>query len=179
MGDINETRRKLKMAFIALLSLDLIAVLVLFSPLVGSADARRQQLTQLWNQLRTETRQVEPLRGFDQKIVQARQEIDTFYKDRLPAQQSSISEAMGKLAAAHGVRITQAKYDTKTAESVGLQPVQIEAALSGDYLHLVQFINALERDKMFFIVNSVTLGDAQGGQVKLQLKLETYTRTGA
>jgi hypothetical protein len=43
----------------------------------------------------------------------------------------------------------------------------------------MRFINALERDKTFFIVNSVVLGDAQGGSVKLQLKLETYLRNGA
>jgi type IV pilus assembly protein PilO len=43
----------------------------------------------------------------------------------------------------------------------------------------VRFINALERDKLFFIVDSVELGGEQGGQVKLGMKLETYLRAGA
>jgi len=77
------------------------------------------------------------------------------------------------------VKITQAKYDAKEPESVGLAPVYIEANCQGDYLQLVRFINALERNKTFFVVNNVLLGDAQGGAVKLQLKLETYLRTGA
>ena len=46
-------------------------------------------------------------------------------------------------------------------------------------MHVVRFINALERDKLLFIVNSIQLGDAQGGTVKLQLKMQTYLKGGA
>jgi type IV pilus assembly protein PilO len=46
-------------------------------------------------------------------------------------------------------------------------------------LQLVRFVNALERDQLFFLVDSVVLGGEQGGIVKLQLKLETYLKTGA
>jgi type IV pilus assembly protein PilO len=42
----------------------------------------------------------------------------------------------------------------------------------------VKFINALERDKIFFVIGGVTLGEQQGN-VRLQLKLETYLRSGA
>ena len=60
-----------------------------------------------------------------------------------------------------------------------MRRVEIEADLAGDYLQLVRFINALERDHLFFLVDSVVLGGEQGGVVKLQLKLETYLKTGA
>jgi hypothetical protein len=43
----------------------------------------------------------------------------------------------------------------------------------------VRFINALERDQQFFLVDSVVLGGEQNGVVKLQLKLETYLKMGA
>ena len=56
--------------------------------------------------------------------------------------------------------------------------LNIEIALSGSYLQEVKFINALERDKMFFLINGVMLGEQQGN-VRLQLKLETYLRSGA
>jgi type IV pilus assembly protein PilO len=59
---------------------------------------------------------------------------------------------------------------------VGLRPVEIEADFSGGYLQLVRFINALERDPLFFIIDSVQLGGEQAGVVKLQLKLETYQK---
>ena len=51
--------------------------------------------------------------------------------------------------------------------------------MNGDYLQLVRFINSLERDQMFFLVDSVQLGGEQAGMVKLQMKLETYLKTGA
>jgi hypothetical protein len=62
---------------------------------------------------------------------------------------------------------------------VGLTPIEVDAELSGNYLQLVRYVNSLERDQLFFIVNSVELGGQQGGIVKLQIKLETYLRTGA
>ena len=53
----------------------------------------------------------------------------------------------------------------------------IEAGLSGDYLQLVRFINSLERDQVFFLVNSVVLGGEQNGVVRLDLKMETFLKT--
>lgn len=179
MADLRETRRKLKIAIITMAAIDVVAVIILLSPLVGSGQSRKQEMQQLQSELRQKTRQVEPLRGLDKKVVLASQEIDTFYRERLPDRESTISEELGKLASQSGVKIGQAKYDTKEAEEVGLTPFFIEATCQGDYLQLMRFINGLERDKTFFIVNSVVLGDAQGGSVKLQLKLETYLRSGS
>jgi Tfp pilus assembly protein PilO len=178
MPDLRDTRGKLRIAVAALMLVDVAAVVVLFSPLVGSERSRREQLGQLWKELQAKTRQVEPLRGLDKKVTVARQQIDDFYRDRIPAKDSAISEDLGKLAAQSGVRIGQIKYKVKDAEPVGLRPVQIEADFSGDYLQLVRFINSLERAPLFFIVDSVDLGGEQGGVVKLQMKLEAYLKTG-
>jgi type IV pilus assembly protein PilO len=179
MADLKSTRRKMKIAMITMLCVDIVAVILLISPLVGSSATRKQEMQQLSLEERQKTRQVEPLRGLDKKIVLAGQQINEFYKGRLPDKASSIVDELRKVASDTGVKIAQAKYETKDQEEVGLSPVLIEANCQGNYLQLVRFINALERDKTFFIINSVVLGDAQGGSVKLQLKLETYLRTGA
>ncbi len=42
--------------------------------------------------------------------------------------------------------------------------MEIQADFSGDYLQLVRFINSLERDPLFFIIDSVELGGEQGGR---------------
>jgi len=149
---------------------------VLLSPLVGSERSRREQLDQLWRELQQKTRAAEPLRDFDKKIATARRQIDDFYKNRLPAQDSAIYEELGKVAGQNGVHIGQIRSKAKDTESVGLRPVEIEADFSGGYLQLIRFINALERDSIFFIVDSVQLGGEQGGTVRLQLKLETYQK---
>lgn len=178
MADSRDQKRyKLKIVFIVLAAVDLALGAILLSPLVGSQAARKEQLTQLWRELQVKTRQVEPLRGLDKKIVLAQQQIDDFYKTRLPAQDSVISEELGKLASQNGVKIGQVKYTPKDPEPVGLRPLFIDADFTGDYLQLVRFINALERDKSFFIIDSVDLGGEQGGTVKLGMKLETYLKT--
>jgi len=66
----------------------------------------------------------------------------------------------------------------ETADIGHLQPVEMEADLSGNYVALAKFINALKRDDMFFIINSVELGGEQNGPIKLQMKLETYFEGG-
>lgn len=84
----------------------------------------------------------------------------------------------GKIAAANGVAIESVKYKLDTAETGGLQPEEIDASLAGNYTSLARFINALERDEMFFIIDSVTLGGQPQGAVKLSMKLETYLKAG-
>lgn len=174
--DGRDARKKIKVAIAALLAVDVLAIAVLFSPLVGSEQSRREQLDQLWRELQQKTRAAEPLRDFDKKITTARKQIDDFYKTRVPGQDSAIYEELGKLAAQSGVKIGQIRSKSKDTEPVGLRPVELEADFSGGYLQLVKFINALERDPLFFIVDSVQLGGEQGGVVKLQLKLETYQK---
>jgi type IV pilus assembly protein PilO len=179
MPDLRRTRKKLKTAIAILLGVDAVAAAVLFSPLVGSTASRRQVLNQLWSELRTKTRQVEPLSNLDKKVLTANGQIADFYKKRFPAQDSQIATQLGQLAAANGVSIEQARYKVGEAEVGRLQPVEMEAQLSGNYVSLAKFINALERDEMFFIIDGIALAGEQKGPIKLQLKFETYLKAGA
>jgi hypothetical protein len=132
-------------------------------------------MQQLW--LQVKQRESAPWRGLDKKIPLATRQIEDFYRDRFPGEDSAISSDLGKIAAGTGVRVSSVKYGQKDAPIEGLQRVEVEADLSGDYLQLVRFINALERSKLFFIVDELQLGSQQAGIVKLQIKLETYLRS--
>ena len=179
MPDLGNSRRKLKVAIGAMLAADVIAAAVLFSPLVGSAGSRKLQLSQLHIELQKKTREVEPLRGMDKKIVLAKDQIGGFYKDRFAAKDSDLTNELGKLASENGVRIQQARYKEEDAESSGVVPVKIDGSFSGDYLQLVRFINTLERSKLFFTVDSVDLAGESAGPVKLQITMHSYLRSGA
>jgi len=179
MPDLRQTRKNIKTALAVLLGIDVIAVVVLISPLVGSTESRRLELNQLWSELQTKTRQVEPLTNLPEKVTTANHQIVDFYKKRVPTRDSQIATQFGKLAAANGVTIDQAKYRERDAEVGRLQPVEVEADLSGNYVSLARFINALERDDMLFIISGVTLTGEQNGPIKLQMKLETYLKAGA
>jgi type IV pilus assembly protein PilO len=178
MPDLRQTRKNIKTALAVLVGVDVVALVVLFSPLVGSTDSRRQELNQLRSELTTKTHQVEPLKNLDKKVITANGQIADFYKKRFPAQDSAIPTQFGKLAAANGVTIEQAKYKVEDEEAGRLRPVELDADLSGNYVSLAKFINALERDDMFFLISSITLAGEQKGPIKLQMKLETYLKAG-
>ena len=179
MPDLRRTRKNLNTTLAIMAGIDLLAAIVYFSPLVGSAESRRQEQNTLQAELITKTRQVAPLKDLPQKVVLAGHQINDFYKTRLPSQESQILTELGKLAAANGVNIDQEKYKVDAAQAGGLQPVEIDADFAGNYTALAKFINALERDEMFFIINNVTLGGQQQGPVKLGVKLETYLKAGS
>jgi len=179
MPDLGNSRRKLKIAIGAMLAADVVAMAVLFSPLVGSADSRQLQLNLLRAELTKKTREVEPLRGMDKKIVLAKDQIGGFYKDRFAAKDSDLLNDLGKLASENRIRIQQAKYKEEDAESSGVIPFEIEGSFSGDYLQLVRFINALERSELFFAVDSVDLAGESAGPVRLQITMHSYLRSGA
>lgn len=176
MPTVPELRRKLTLAAAVLLALDLVAGLFLLSPLGRSRRAHQEDYDRLRVSLKSKMSESLPLRGMDQKLVQAETDLAAFYRDRFPAHASAIPEELGNLAGANGVRVTEVRYTSEAAGQAGLQRVSMDATLAGDYLQVAKFINALERDRMFFVVDGVTLNEQQGGFVRLQLKLQTYLK---
>ncbi len=178
MASIRETRKKLMPVVIALAALDLACVGFLLSPAGQSRQARQREYHKMRTQLLAKQVEVLPTRGMDQKLERASEDIASFYKDRFPAEYSSISAELGKVATDNGVQLSGVKYEEKKTPIQALRRLNIDISLSGNYLQEVKFINNLERDKMFFLIDGVALGQQQGN-VRLQLKLETYLRPGA
>jgi len=124
----------------------------------------------------------QPLRGVDGKVAQSTADADRFYRERLPIVQSQVVAELDELAKKSNVRMTRVTYapaTVLTGTPNELTEEKMDASLSGDYRPLMQFINALERDKTFFVINGVTLNGQQTGQVNLRLRLTTYLRGGA
>jgi hypothetical protein len=176
MPDLQNTRKKLKIAIAAMVVADVIAAGVLFSPLVGSAESRRIQLSQLSAEYHKKTRDVAPLRDMPSKVGQAKGQITDFYGQRFAARDSDLTTELGKLASQNGIHILSAKYHEEDPESSGIIPVAIEGSFSGDYLQLVRFINTVERSKMFFTVDGVDLAGEGGGPVHLQITMHSFLR---
>jgi len=138
-----------------------------------NADAIAQQRIVL----KTAGIAAQPLRGLDAKLARATQEADRFTRQRLPASDSEVAAELGAVTKKQGVRLTRAQY-THSPVLAGsanqLTEVRIDATLSGDYRPLVQFINSLERDKLFFVINTLTLTGQQSGTVNLRVGMKTY-----
>lgn len=174
MADLKQTRKRLYIVFAVLLVVDIAAVAMLLTPVAGRESLRQQELRQAW--LGLKARESAPWRGLDQKIPQAKREIDAFYRDRFPSSYSAISSNLDKIAAESGVRVSSEKYAEKDVDIPSLQRVEIDAEVSGDYVPLARFINSLERSQLFFMIDGLDLGGEQSGGVRLHIKVETYLR---
>jgi type IV pilus assembly protein PilO len=119
-----------------------------------------------------------PLRGLDTKLVQSTQDANAFYETRLPYADSQVLAEIGVLTHKAGVRWTHAQYsyNPQLSGNDSLSQMSIDASVSGDYRPIVEFINAVERDKVFFVINGINLTGQQTGQVNLRIRLTTYLR---
>ncbi len=179
MANLRQARRTLYIIVAILAAVDVAAALVLLTPLGGAGAARRQQFDAVRRQVQQKMQVVVPPDQVQIRIDEARKQIDTFYKDRLASGAAALTTELGKLASSSGVRLNAAKYDELEPDLPGATHVRIDASITGDYLAAVKFINAVERDKMFFIIDSVSLGEQNAGQVRLAVGLETYLKSGA
>jgi type IV pilus assembly protein PilO len=120
-----------------------------------------------------------PLRGLDTKLVVSTKDAEAFYSKRLPYATSEVVAELGALTKAQGVHLTRAQYAYSPVLSgdSALTEMRIDAGVSGDYRPIVQFINAAERDKLFFVINGINLTGQQTGQVSLRMRLTTYLRS--
>jgi type IV pilus assembly protein PilO len=122
----------------------------------------------------------QPLEGLDEKLAQATKDSDKFYKQRLPFSTSEVYGELGALAKKQGVKLIRVQYaysPVLPGRAGELTEARMDASLSGDYRPLVLFVNALERDKMFFLITGVTLTGQQSGTVGLRVRLTTYQRS--
>jgi Tfp pilus assembly protein PilO len=177
VADVKQVRRKVIIALVAMFCVDLVCAAVLFSPIGRASRNASKHESQLWSELQAKTRETVPLNGLGGKIKDAKSEIKDFYSDRFPVRFAAVPEELGKLASENGVRLSAAKYSSDATDLPGVQVVRVDAAIDGDYLKEAKFINAVERDKTFFIIDSVRLGEAQKGAVHLQIVFEAYVRS--
>jgi type IV pilus assembly protein PilO len=142
----------------------------------NNADALDQQRVQLI----AAQISAKPLRGLDTKLVASTHDANAFYQGRLPYADSQILAEIGVLTKKAGVRWTHAQYAYNPVlnGSNALTERSIDASVSGDYRPIVQFINSVERDKLFFVINGINLTGQQTGQVNLRIRLTTYLRPG-
>ncbi len=165
-------------AVLALLDLYLVVHLIFVwqGLSANNADALDQQRVQLISAQIS----AKPLRGLDTKLVASTRDANVFSETRLPYADSQVAAEIGRLTTKAGVRWTHAQYSYNPVlnGNDALTQISIDASVSGDYRPIVQFINALERDRIFFVINGINLTGQQTGQVNLRIRLTTYLRPG-
>ena len=168
----------LHIAGVALLA---IVNLVLLVQLVLAWNTLRrdgpEQLAMRQTELRTAQLQAKPLKNLPRRVADSTKGAEHFYDGRVPGADSAILAELGTLATKANVRLGRGQYAFAPALH-DVMEVRMDESVSGDYTSVMKFINSVERDKMFFVINGLTLSGQQGGLVNLRLKVTTYLRGG-
>lgn len=116
-----------------------------------------------------------PLRGLDAKLLTSQEQAKHFYESRLPYGYADVATELGALRQKAGVRLSRVQY-VQAAPVNGSTEIRMDAAITGEYRSLALFINGLERDRTFFLIQNITLNGQQNGVVNLRLRITTYLR---
>lgn len=179
MASANPVRNRFMVAAVLLLVVDAAALAFLFTAWGRPPEQREAEYNRLRSEWQQKRREVQPLIGMPQKLERANKDADVILKGRVADQSSQVSNEIGKLAAADHVKLERAQYETKDTSLPGIEQIVVRASLSADYLQLVKFINAIERSKMLMVLDSVKLNEQQGGGVKVDLVMESYSKAGS
>ena len=177
MANLHAARRNLYAIAAILIVVDIIALVILLSPVGAISAAKQDEFQQLRLDVQAKTRKVVPPDQVQQRVEEARKQIAQFMHDRVPVQASDFSVEFGKLAADASARLGTVRYEELESDVPGLRRFRISATVSGEYVQVVKFINALERSKHFYVINSVNLGEQQQG-LRLGINLDTYLGEG-
>jgi Tfp pilus assembly protein PilO len=177
MRDLQKIRRRV-FTILAILSVICIGFLVYLLWPGSSVSAQKEQAASLEQQYKALSHEVEPLNGIEAKLLQTRIDIKDLYKEAVPSRASEISLRLEKISQSVDIQNQGVRYSTKTSDKddlPGLQRLEIETSVSGEYPKLAHFINAIEQDKLLFVIDQVALS-SQSGLVTLQIKLHTYLK---
>lgn len=173
------TAVNLHFAGVAALSvLDLFLLAHLFFAWQAVTTSGPEAISQQRTMLRAAQIAGKPLEGIDAKLTTSTEQANAFYQKRLPYAYSQVLTELGVLTKRSAVRLARVQYAQapQLSGASALTQVSMDASISGDYRPVIGFINALERDRMFFVITGITLTGQQTGQVNLRLRIVTYLR---
>lgn len=136
---------------------------------------RPEELAAKQVELRTAQLQARPLHNLPERVSDSQKGAEHFYDGRVPGADSAILAELGELATKANVRLSRGQYAFVPALR-DVMEVRMDESVSGDYTSVMKFINSVERDKIFFVIDGLTLTGTQGGLVNLRLKVTTYLR---
>jgi Tfp pilus assembly protein PilO len=169
-----ERRRLVQGALLMLLIVNVVLGFFAFRP----NPIERGELERLRIERRGRQETVDRLRQIQASLVESARRGDQFYDVQfLPASTgyATLMEEVERIANATGVKKGSESYSSQPVKDrPGIEAVDIDTSVDGDYSKMVRFINQLEQSKLFFIVDSLGVGSNQTKGVRLSVKLVTY-----
>jgi hypothetical protein len=163
-----------------LVALDLALIFALWQSSREAAETLRSQRDRLSLQAKQLKADVERGQKIQASLPQIGKDCDSFFHaDFLDAATgySAIVADLGQLIEKSGLKTSGLTFQQKEQKVHGVVEVGIKAAVQGDYLSLIRFINDLEHSKNFYLLDNLHLDSGNQGGIRLSLDLRTYFRT--
>jgi len=145
------------------------------SPAVAAA-----RITQLERDVEPREAEVKRLRRVREMLPQARPTLASFVRERFPSERagfSAVAVALSTAARSAGVQLENVSYRTRTDRTrAELVMVEVSADLQGGYSNLLRYLELLEQDPGFYLIEDLGVVSSQRGGLKLQMRLVTFFR---
>jgi hypothetical protein len=181
MGNLAKLKRQFTLVLAVLGVVDLLLVVYLLWP-GTSPSARLAQEQSLQEQEKTLMREVAPLKNIDKTLAQTRVDVKKFYAEKVPSEFSQISQHLAKLQQETGVTMQGIHYtpdrnsQNEKNNLPGVQLINIDTMVTGEYTKVARFINAMEQDKLVFVIDQISLTSQESGNISLQIKFQTFLK---
>lgn len=143
------------------------------------AEARSAQLQ---HEVAVHEGEVARLQRARNMLPQARPALASFLHERFPTEGtgfSAVAVALSKAAQTADVKLENVTYKTRTERNpTQLVAVEVSADLQGGYSNLLRYLELLEQDPGFYLIEELAVVGSQRGGLKLQTRLVTYFRRG-
>lgn len=139
--------------------------------------AERDRLAVQAKLLRADVDRAEKIRA---GLPQTGKDCDAFYRQSFldsATGYSQIESDLDAIAAQSGVKTSGLSFKTTAIKERSVTQITINTSVDADYAAVIRFVNGLERSKNFYLLDSLKLGTAATGGIKLDLELHTYFRT--
>jgi hypothetical protein len=110
------------------------------------------------------------------EITGTRQAVASFYQDRLSTESARLTRIIAEvkeLASRAGLSPSQITYPSEPLEDYGLRRRGFVFQVDGTYADLRKLVNLLELSDSFLTLEKVDLSGADGGRLRIQLRLST------
>jgi Tfp pilus assembly protein PilO len=177
-------RRILQISVLACAVADAALLLVYLSPWVPSRAEAAARVNSERVQLEILRERVNRLQQLQAHLGRSRQQADELVQSSMRPEGTVFSDVLtefNRMAQRTRVRASNIAFQPSKETQAGLRQIGITANLEGQYSDVIEFLNAVERSPIFFIVNEISLSEGAGeshekGVIRLYVQMQTYAR---
>jgi len=177
---VETVKRWVLRAVIGLLLVDAALFAVVWNYESGHPETGQQIVDRLQDEDGKLAKDVRRAQKIREQLPDVRKDCDEFLDNTLLVAStgySTIEADLGKITAAAGLPAGGVSFKQKATDKPGILQVEVNAVVEGDYSALVKFVNGLERSKILYLIDSMSLTSGHEGGARLSLAMRTYFRS--